>query len=294
MKHQRKNRPSVHVPFGPRDYELLLACIRELHSFQDLAALRLWLLEDAFPRLVPSDWYSYNEVDLASPQKTLALLRPEVKTFSALLPKIRSLPHQHPVITRQLNRRICPSAKSLISFPANHIINRTLHEFLPIFGSRIPDFRRAGNPARPNHRLCPPAALRDYSERDPAVLEHFRGQLLIALRNSSRRQGATNSPTPRWPWTSICWPPSPSAGRPDVRPHRRRAGLVGRVPKPVAVESLNWSRRRHSPSGNEKLKKIRPCCSIVPTENCPSAWFHPEIIPVGWCSASGSIRRANG
>ena len=40
------------------DHELFLDCVRELHSFRELSALRLWLLETALPKLVPSDWYS--------------------------------------------------------------------------------------------------------------------------------------------------------------------------------------------------------------------------------------------
>jgi hypothetical protein len=59
------------------DYELFLDCVRELHSIRELSALQLWLLETALPKLVPSDWYSYNEVDLVNPANTLAILRPE-------------------------------------------------------------------------------------------------------------------------------------------------------------------------------------------------------------------------
>lgn len=37
---------------APGEYELLLDCIRELHSFRDVSALRSWLLDTALPKLV--------------------------------------------------------------------------------------------------------------------------------------------------------------------------------------------------------------------------------------------------
>src|ERR1700677_5406550 len=97
--------PTSMFRLGPVDYDLLLGCIRELHSFQDLTSMRLWLLEDAFPRLIASDWYSYNEVDLQSPRKTLALLRPDTSSFDILLSKFAVLASQLPDITRQVNRQ---------------------------------------------------------------------------------------------------------------------------------------------------------------------------------------------
>jgi len=89
---------------SPADYDRLLDCVRELHSFRDLPALRLWLITAALPRLIPSDWFSYNEVDLHSPQNTFTLLRPDAKVFKPLIPRFAELAHQHPIITRQLNQ----------------------------------------------------------------------------------------------------------------------------------------------------------------------------------------------
>ena len=85
------------------DYELLLGCIRELHAFRDLATVRSWLLDTALPKLVPSDWRSYNEVDLLRPEKTLAILKPESDaTLQRFLSRFAAVAHQHPLIIGQL------------------------------------------------------------------------------------------------------------------------------------------------------------------------------------------------
>lgn len=73
------------------DYELFLDCIRGLYSIHELPALRLWLLEAALPKLVPSDWYSYNEVDLLHPANTQAILKPEASAlFQRLFPRFQN------------------------------------------------------------------------------------------------------------------------------------------------------------------------------------------------------------
>src|ERR1700678_261932 len=85
-----------------REYELLLDCIQQMHSFPDLASLRLWLLETALARLIPSDWLSYNEVDLLHPENTISIVKPEFDpVMQRLFPRFQEVAHQHPLIIRQ-------------------------------------------------------------------------------------------------------------------------------------------------------------------------------------------------
>src|SRR5580698_9174402 len=95
-----------------KDYELLLACMGELHAFRDRSALCEWLLDKALPKLVPSDWLSYNEVDLLSPEKTLAVLRPKSSNFyEEFFPRFKELTHQHPLIVNQMQSANFPVHK---------------------------------------------------------------------------------------------------------------------------------------------------------------------------------------
>jgi hypothetical protein len=65
-----------------------------LHSFNDVALLRAWLLDTVLSKLIPSDWLSYNEVDFVNPTNTLVKLRPEGDArFPAMLPRFRELVH---------------------------------------------------------------------------------------------------------------------------------------------------------------------------------------------------------
>ena len=257
-----KMPPQSWFRLGPLDYDLLLACIRELHSFQDLAALRLWLLEDAFPRLVPSDWYSYNEVDLASPQKTLALVRPEVKTFSALLPKFASLAHQHPVITRQLNRQDL-SVRKISDFLSRESYHQ-LGLYTDFYGPLGVEYQISAALETRQSQITAFALSRrerDYSERDRTVLELFRGQLLIALRNlraaDNVRQNLADASLAMDQHLLATLAVSRD-GR--ILDHTGAAlDWLGPCPENrLPREILNWSRRRHSPPGNEKLKKNPP------------------------------------
>jgi DNA-binding CsgD family transcriptional regulator len=247
---------------GPLDYDLLLGCIRELHSFQDLSALRLWLLEDAFPRLVPSDWYSYNEVDLLSPKKTFALLRPEAESFSALFPRFAALAHQHPVITRQMNRQDLSVHKisDFLSRESYHQLELYTDVYRPLGVeyqiSAALETRRSQITAFALSRHS-----RDYSERDRAVLEHFRGQLLVALRNlraaDQARQTITDA-TLAMDQHSLATLAVSREGR--ILDHTGVAlDWIGPCPEGrLPANILNWSRRRLAPSGNLKLKKNPP------------------------------------
>ena len=69
---------------------MLLAYVCRLHTFRTLESLRAWLLDEALPRLVPSDWLSYNEVDLSHPDNTQSILRPESNVFQKLPPLSRT------------------------------------------------------------------------------------------------------------------------------------------------------------------------------------------------------------
>jgi DNA-binding CsgD family transcriptional regulator len=169
---------------SPADYDRLLDCVRELHSFRDLPALRLWLITAALPRLIPSDWFSYNEVDLHSPQNTFTLLRPDAKVFKPLIPRFAELAHQHPIITRQLNQHdlAVRTIADFLSCNAYHRLElyndvyRRLgveHQIAAALESKR-DFITAFVLSRQKH---------SYTERDRSVLEHLRVQLLVAIRN---------------------------------------------------------------------------------------------------------------
>src|SRR5262249_39908293 len=94
------------------DYDLLLQCVGELHSFRTRPALCGWLLDQALPMLIPSDWLSYNEVDLLAPEKTVAVLKPESTTFfQQLFPRFKELTWQHPLIVHQMQSANFPVHK---------------------------------------------------------------------------------------------------------------------------------------------------------------------------------------
>src|ERR1039457_2312571 len=94
------------------EYELFLDCIRELHSFRDLPSLRSWLLDTALPKLIPSDWLSYNEVDLLNPENTLSILKPEMDVaLQRLVPRFKEVVHQHPLIIGQMQSNDFPVQK---------------------------------------------------------------------------------------------------------------------------------------------------------------------------------------
>ena len=170
---------------SPADYELLLECIRELHSFRDVDSVRAWLLDQALPRLVPSDWLSYNEVDLAHPEKTLAILKPENnQVFQRLLPRFQELAHQHPLISRQ---------RQLADFPVHKISDflsqksyRRLELYQDVYRHMGVEYQIAATIRLQPDQITAFALSRqrqDYTERDRTILEMLRPHLVIALNN---------------------------------------------------------------------------------------------------------------
>ena len=250
--------PQFRFRLSPLDYDLLLGCIRELHSFQDLSTLRLWLLEEAFPRLVSSDWYSYNEVDLQSPQKSLSVLRPEVEIFAALSPRFAALAHQHPVITRQMNKQDLSVRKisDFLSRESYHQLELYTDVYRPLRVeyqiSAALETRRTQITAFALSRHS-----RDYSERDRAMLEHVRGQLLVALRNLRAAEQMCQTIT-----DTVLAMDQHSLATLTVSREGQILGHTGAAlewigPCPqgqLPSNVLNWSRRRLAPSGNLKLE----------------------------------------
>jgi len=188
---------------SPADYKLLIECIRELHSFRDVESVRIWLLDTALPRLVPSDWLSYNEVDLAHPENTVAILRPEAnQIFQRLFPRFQELAHQHPLISRQ---------KQLADFPVHKISDflsqksyRRLELYQYVYRHLGVEYQIAATIKLEPGRITAFALSRqrkDYTERDRAVLEMLRPHLVIALNNltlATERQTILDSTKLGW------------------------------------------------------------------------------------------------
>ena len=165
------------------EYELFLDCIRELHSFRDAPALRLWLLGTALPKLVPSDWFSYNEVDLLNPTNTLAILHPDANhLFEQLFPRFREVAHQHPLITRQLASPNFPVHK-ISDFLRQEDYHR-LELYQDVYRLLGVEYQIAATIKLEPDRITAFALSRrqnDYTERDRAVLEMLRPHLVVAF-----------------------------------------------------------------------------------------------------------------
>jgi DNA-binding CsgD family transcriptional regulator len=169
----------------PNEYDLLLNCVVELHSFRSRPALCGWLLDQALPSLIPSDWLSYNEVDLLNPDKTFSILKPESKNFfDHLFPRFRELAYQHPLIVHQMQAA---------NFPVHKI-----SDFLTQEGfHQLELYQEVYRPMKVEYqiavtvRLAPShvvafalsRAEKDYDERDRAVLEMLRPHLMVAFNN---------------------------------------------------------------------------------------------------------------
>ena len=167
------------------DYDLLLNCIRELYAIHELPALRLWLLEAALPKLVPSDWFSYNEVDLLNPANTLAILKPEAGAlFQRLFPRFQEVVHQHPLITRQLQSPDFAVHK-ISDFLAREDYHR-LELYQDVYRCLGVEYQIAATIRTEPERVTAFALSRrqnDYTERDRAVLEMLRPHLVVAFNN---------------------------------------------------------------------------------------------------------------
>jgi len=183
---------------SPADYELLIECIRELYSFRDLGAVRLWLLDTALPRLVPSDWRSYNEVDLLHPENTLAILKPELNAgLQRLVLRFNEVAHQHPLIVGQLQSDDF-SVHKISDFLPQEVFHR-LELYQDVYRHMGVEYQIAAAIKLQPDRITAFALSRqqsDYTERDRTLLELLRPHLVIALNQlalASERQSILDS-----------------------------------------------------------------------------------------------------
>jgi DNA-binding CsgD family transcriptional regulator len=167
------------------DYELLLECISKLYSFRELTSLRAWLLDIALPKLIPSDWLSYNEVDLLNPENTLAILKPESETFfQQLFARFREVAHQHPLITGQMQS---------VNFPVHKISDfltqdayHQLDLYKDVYRPMGVEYQIAATIKLEPERVTAFALsrrLNDYTERDRTILQMLRPHLVVACNN---------------------------------------------------------------------------------------------------------------
>jgi DNA-binding CsgD family transcriptional regulator len=167
------------------DYELFLDCLRDLHSFRDMPSLRAWLLETVLPKLVPSDWCSYNEVDLLHPENTLAILKPEANgQFLPLFKRFQEVAHQHPLISRQLQSPDFPVHK-ISDFLTQDEYHR-LELYRDVYRLLGVEYQMAATIKLEPDRVTAFALSRrqnDYTERDRALLEMLRPHLVVAFNN---------------------------------------------------------------------------------------------------------------
>ncbi len=163
---------------------MLLACICQLHTFRDLDSLRAWLLDEALPRLVPSDWLSYNDVDLSHPDNTQSILRPESSIFPKLFPRFRELIHQHPLVTRQMRLTTFPVHKISDFITQEDFHNTDLYQ--DVYRLLKVEYQIAATIKIEPERVMAIALARertDYTERDRLVLEMLRPHLVVAFNN---------------------------------------------------------------------------------------------------------------
>lgn len=165
------------------DYALLLDCIREMHSLSDLPALRLWLVETALPRLLPADWFSYNEVDLRTPSTTV-LMRPDDATALGYLAKWTAYAHEHPLIANgpeQGDLRV-RKISDFLTQPAYH----RLGLYQEVYRHLGVEYQIAASVSGgPGHAtaLAISRQRRDFTERERELLQHLQPQLTLAFRN---------------------------------------------------------------------------------------------------------------
>jgi DNA-binding CsgD family transcriptional regulator len=172
------------TPLSTADYEVLLEHIQKLHSFQDLTCLRVWLLEKALPQLVPSEWFSYNEVDLRNPENTVAILQPEASPlFRRLLPRFREVAGQNPLIVRQMRQSDDFSVHKISDFLAQEVFHQ-LPLYQEVYRLLGVEYQIAATIKLEPDRVTAFALSRrrrDYTERDRAVLELLRPHLVVVF-----------------------------------------------------------------------------------------------------------------
>ncbi|HTR41829.1 MAG TPA: LuxR C-terminal-related transcriptional regulator [Pseudomonadales bacterium] len=167
------------------DYDLLLQCVGELHSFRTRSALCGWLLDQALPMLVPSDWLSYNEVDLLAPDKTIAVLKPESNTFfRQLFPRFKELAWQHPLIVNQMQSANFPVHK-ISDFLTQDAFHQ-LELYQDVYRLMGVEYQIAVTVRLSSSHVIAFALSRkdaDYDERERALLELLRPHLVVAFNN---------------------------------------------------------------------------------------------------------------
>jgi len=171
--------------FSQSDCAALVECIGELHSFQELEALRAWLLDSALPKLIPSDWLSYNEVDLLQPANTLAILKPEATLiFQRLFPRFQEVAHQNPLIQHQLQSEGA-SVQKISDFLTQDAFHQ-LDLYREVYAHMGVEYQLAATIKMEPSRITAFALSRrqpDYTERDRAMLEILRSHLVVAFNH---------------------------------------------------------------------------------------------------------------
>ncbi|HEY1788982.1 MAG TPA: helix-turn-helix transcriptional regulator [Verrucomicrobiae bacterium] len=169
----------------PNEYDLLLNCVVELHSFRSRSALCGWLLDHALPGLIPSDWLSYNEVDLLNPGNTTAILKPDSKAFfEQFFPRFKELAYQHPLIVHQMQSANFPVHK-ISDFLTQEAFHQ-LELYRDVYRHMDVEYQIAVTVRLSSSHVVAFALSRkekDYDERDRAVLEMLRPHLVVAFNN---------------------------------------------------------------------------------------------------------------
>jgi DNA-binding CsgD family transcriptional regulator len=169
----------------PNEYDLLLNCVVELHSFRSRSALCGWLLDQALPGLIPSDWLSYNEVDLLNPGNTTAILKPDSKAFfEQFFPRFKELAYQHPLIVHQMQSANFPVHK-ISDFLTQEAFHQ-LELYQDVYRPMGVEYQIAVTVRLSSSHVVAFALSRkekDYDERDRTVLEMLRPHLVVAFNN---------------------------------------------------------------------------------------------------------------
>lgn len=265
---------------NPGGYDLLLECIQELHTFADPAALRLWLLETALPKLAPSDWFSYNEVDLVNPANTLAIVKPESPALQNLFSRFRELVRQNPLSRLESENFPVHKTSDFLTWYEFHRLElyRAVYRLLGV------EYQIAATIKLEPHRVTAFALSRrrrDYTERDRAVLELLRPHLVVAFNYLALAAEQQSLLTRRAkPWTSFPRPLRSSIGGAGfyitlVRPY------TGLVPRATAFC------RPQSPDGSTRIRPLLRSAVCISTP--PWVWStsglcaHPAPNACYWC-----------
>jgi DNA-binding CsgD family transcriptional regulator len=168
---------------GPSDYEAVLDFVRQVHAVGDM---------DTFPRraiegigaLIPSDMLTYNEID-SRQQHVYVVEQPASVISASQVRTFERLAGQHPLIrhyalTRETRPRKISDFLSLSEF-------RRLDLYQEFFREVAVNYQMAVTIPSSNSVLIGIAlnrTLRDFSERDRAVLDVIRPHLAQSYRNA--------------------------------------------------------------------------------------------------------------